>query len=284
MRWFAGPVRHAIRHHGSVDEPEDGTAEEDHDEDSPPGRSDVARWPRTVDRAGAALVVVGCLGVASWGWTVARTQYEVSRSVLYPFLGRDGGLSDRIDLFATQVPALLSAGLVAGIGIALRSFATTRSDDLRSGRGPVLGRPFPHLLVGTVIALGALLLGAMALGEDDDEGDGSELGVDRSFDEDEVGVDRPGLTFDLGPDETITTVAPEPTHTLEVHTDGCGVIRSGEVGEDLTWVVKDLDGFQVLGRVASGETRYRYFRPGTYTVVLEGPARSVVSNEVTITC
>ena len=48
--------------------------------------------------------------------------------------------------------------------------------------------------------------------------------------------------------------------------------------------MKDLDGFQVPGRVASGETRYRYFRPGTYTVVLEGPARAVVSNEVTITC
>lgn len=79
----------------------------------------------------------------------------------------------------------------------------------------------------------------------------------------------------------------EPTHTLEVHSDGCGVFRSGEIGDDLTWVIKDEDGFQVLGRNAAGETQYRYFQPGTYTVVLEtfGAGRYVeASNEVTITC
>ena len=74
---------------------------------------------------------------------------------------------------------------------------------------------------------------------------------------------------------------------IEVHTDGCGVFRTGQIGDDLTWVVTDEDGFQVLGRNAAGETQYRYYRPGTYTVHLEtwgGDYYVPVSNEVTITC
>ena len=89
------------------------------------------------------------------------------------------------------------------------------------------------------------------------------------------------------PTTTTTTSVPQPTYSLEVHSDGCGVFRSGEIGDDLTWVVKDLDGFQVLGRNAAGETQYRYFRPGTYTISLEAWGDSyyvTVSNEVTITC
>ena len=77
--------------------------------------------------------------------------------------------------------------------------------------------------------------------------------------------------------------------TLTVHSDGCGVIRTEfeETPLNLTWSVKDPDGFQVLGRNAEGETRYRYFQGGTYTVVLEawnGDFYAPVSNEVTITC
>ena len=44
---------------------------------------------------------------------------------------------------------------------------------------------------------------------------------------------------------------------------------------------------QVLGRNALGETRYRYYIPGTWTVVLEawaGDRYAPVSDEVTITC
>ncbi len=65
------------------------------------------------------------------------------------------------------------------------------------------------------------------------------------------------------------------------------MFRSGDIGDDLTWVVKDLDGFQVLGRNAAGETQYRYFQSGTYTVALEawgGSYYVTVSNEVTINC
>ncbi|WP_421119215.1 hypothetical protein ACE2AJ_17895 [Aquihabitans daechungensis] len=82
---------------------------------------------------------------------------------------------------------------------------------------------------------------------------------------------------------------PELTHALTVHTDGCGVIRTEADPEprNLTWEVLDEDGFSVLGRNALGETRYRYYRGGTYTVTLTawgGDAYVPVSNTVTITC
>jgi hypothetical protein len=82
---------------------------------------------------------------------------------------------------------------------------------------------------------------------------------------------------------------PLPEAELTVAADGCGVIRSGPAGEPrgLQWRVLDGEGFQVLGRNALGETRYRYFRPGTYTVVLvawDGQKYAPISNEVTIDC
>jgi hypothetical protein len=97
------------------------------------------------------------------------------------------------------------------------------------------------------------------------------------------------------PDATLipweTTVSEPPHLELEVYQDGCGVIRSearpGVTYENLTWSVKDTGGFQVLGRVAENETRYRYFMGGRYTVVLEaswGGSYHEVSNEVTIHC
>lgn len=82
-----------------------------------------------------------------------------------------------------------------------------------------------------------------------------------------------------------------PRLTLEVFDDGCGLIRSepkpGVSYENLTWSIRDRDGFQVLQRNALGETRYRYFVGGTYTAVLEawdGEKYATVSNEVTIRC
>ena len=56
---------------------------------------------------------------------------------------------------------------------------------------------------------------------------------------------------------------------------------------NLTWSVSDELGVQVLGRNALGETRYRYFQPGTWTVVLTAWAEDryvPVSDEVTISC
>jgi hypothetical protein len=83
---------------------------------------------------------------------------------------------------------------------------------------------------------------------------------------------------------------PIPAATLTVHTDGCGVIRTDVPADQhtgLTWNVYDADGFQVLGRVADNETRYRYFQAGTYTVNLEariGTKSVTISNTVTINC
>jgi hypothetical protein len=119
--------------------------------------------------------------------------------------------------------------------------------------------------------------------------------------------DGPRLVSEDGLDETTSTfgevsgpidpdvLVPESDEPLQrdmyvmtVHDDGCGVIRTTrpEDPRNLTWVVNDQDGFQVLGRNAEGEDRYRYFQGGTYTVVLEayGAGYEEVSNTVTISC
>lgn len=78
-----------------------------------------------------------------------------------------------------------------------------------------------------------------------------------------------------------------PTFELSVLEDGCAVQRSEGDADGLTWSVRDDLGVQVLGRNALGETRYRYFLPGTWTVVLEawaGDRYAPVSDEVTIVC
>lgn len=77
--------------------------------------------------------------------------------------------------------------------------------------------------------------------------------------------------------------------TLTVADDGCGVVRDGPQGSPdmLQWVVRDEAGFQVLGRNAESEDRYRYFVPGNFTVVLQahdGEKYVEVSNEVEIHC
>lgn len=91
--------------------------------------------------------------------------------------------------------------------------------------------------------------------------------------------------------ETTSADVPPPELELEVYRDGCGVIRSeAEPGvgyDNLTWSIMDEGGFQVLGRLAETETRYRYYLGGRYTVVLEafwGGGYRPVSNEVTINC
>jgi hypothetical protein len=103
----------------------------------------------------------------------------------------------------------------------------------------------------------------------------------------------------IGPETAPEPVAadPEPSETsstgriaLTVFSDGCGVIRSAtRPGEyrNLTWTFRDLDGFEVLGRNAEGETRYRYFQGGTFTVAVEawvGGHYAPVSNTVTVHC
>jgi hypothetical protein len=80
-----------------------------------------------------------------------------------------------------------------------------------------------------------------------------------------------------------------PRGTLKVAADGCGVLRSAFATEPdtLQWSVRDPGGFEVLGRNARGETRYRYYRPGEYTVVLQAfvdGEYAPISNVVNIRC
>jgi serine/threonine-protein kinase len=81
-----------------------------------------------------------------------------------------------------------------------------------------------------------------------------------------------------------------PEATLEVAGDGCGVIRSefpGSEPDGLQWSVTDGEGFEVLARNALGETQYRYFRPGSYEIVLQawnGQQYADLSNPVSVTC
>ena len=221
-----------------------------------------------VDAVGATLIIVGVVGGVAWAWQFVRAQFVVDEF---------GSLGARLDMLAQQTPVLLLAGAVAGIGVGLRALAAMQPG---SPARPVLGRPVGPMLLVVAAAL-AVFVGSAAIFGDHDDGM-SDLGA--LFDEppsvdDVVVVEAPTLT---------TSDAPlEPTYTLEVHSDGCGVLRSGAIGDDLTWVIKDEDGFQVLGRNAAGETQYRYFRPGAYTVALESWGDgyyATVSNEVTITC
>ncbi len=89
---------------------------------------------------------------------------------------------------------------------------------------------------------------------------------------------------------TTAPAPPPPSIGLQVHTDGCGLIREDVDIEDypnLGWSIVDADGFQVLQRNARGETHYRYFQGGNYTAVLtawDGDKYVPVSDEVAITC
>ena len=230
-----------------------------------------------VDAAGATLIVFGVVGGIAWVWEFVRTQFVVDEL---------GSLGARLDLLANQTPVLLLSAAVAGLGIGLRTLGGTHTG---SPARPVLGHPVGPMLLVAAATL-AVFLGSAAIFGNDDESV-SDLGAPNV---DPPSLDPPSLdplsTDDVvvAPPRVTTSDRPqEPTHTLEVHSDGCGVFRSGEIGDDLTWVITDQDGFQVLGRNAAGETQYRYFGSGSYTVALEawgGGYYVAASNEVTITC
>jgi len=84
---------------------------------------------------------------------------------------------------------------------------------------------------------------------------------------------------------------PDARVTLKVAADGCGVERSEVSGNDpvinLTWVVKDEDGYSVLERIAEVENKYRYFVSGHYFVSVKAWYNGnyhLISNEVEIDC
>jgi hypothetical protein len=139
---------------------------------------------------------------------------------------------------------------------------------------PVAAGGFVLLLLATAVGLVAM----------------SAVRADREADDADTASPRLVVPFEAPtPPRRPTPTVPLPSATLTVFEDGCGVIRSEVPAEvqNLTWSVRDLDGFQVLGRNAEGELRYRYFRSGTYTVTLEawdGRGYAPMSNTVTISC
>lgn len=284
--------------------------------------SDEATAPASVAwcrYGGSALVGLGVVGALTWLWSVVRSQFG-DESPIFHVDGRSWEF--RIDAFATHLPLVIESAVVIGVGLALRLVADytasragwTRPASKASGSALTL-------LVGSAAVLAVVVLAATA--GDDDEGDAvastadvfesTDDGPDETGDRDDIedptdgfadeGPERdppplPDWSLDGPPDAAAPDAfdpgdTPEveslPMETLTVHTDGCGVIRTDNAGgaRDLTWRVTDLDGFQVLGRNANGETRYRYFGSGTYDVVLESfGSRSYepVSNTVRITC
>jgi len=103
----------------------------------------------------------------------------------------------------------------------------------------------------------------------------------------EVGFDEVGAAIDpsvLLPNDQVSTTA-----TLTVDPGGCGVYRSmlPDDLDSLLWVIKGVDGVEVLSRNALDETQYFYYREGDYTVVLEawdGHGYVEISNTVDISC
>jgi hypothetical protein len=78
---------------------------------------------------------------------------------------------------------------------------------------------------------------------------------------------------------------------LIVENDGCSVERSELTGatpvSNLTWVIRDLDGFTLLERNAEGEYKYRYFGSGSFTVSISAwyaGSYHQISEDVRIDC
>jgi hypothetical protein len=87
-------------------------------------RSAIDRSATIARIGGGVLVVVGALGVLAWLWAFARTQAQAD-SFTFVFGPEDTsespGIADRLDLAANSVGLLLSAFLVVGLGLLLRS-------------------------------------------------------------------------------------------------------------------------------------------------------------------
>ena len=153
---------------------------------------------------------------------------------------------------------------------------STHEEELPTRRRWITGLVLATAFVGTVVW-------SVAQDADDDRTQvvDEERGIETTIDP----IDPDDLRDPIVPSPVTPTPLVVPEATLTVHTDGCGVIRSEVFPpvDDLGWSVKDADGFEVLNRNAQQEDRYRYFRPGTYTVVLESRGQEI-SNTVTITC
>ena len=210
---------------------------------------------------GAVLITLGASVAVAWGY-LAFTEIDA-----------ESDFGDRVGAYVDTLALLVLGVIAGGVGCWLRLVAD-RTDVPGSWRSSAVAA------VATLVVIALVPVAAILRADQRRD----EQAAPRRVTAEEIERLSSALV-----DRRPPVVVPLPTATLTVHTDGCGVIRSevpGSVG-NLTWVVKDTDGFQVLGRVAENETRYRYFQPGTYTVVLQahdGTRYVDISNEVTIHC
>jgi hypothetical protein len=96
----------------------------------------VARAAKLTHRAGAALVVVGALGVLAWAWITLRGLGLLGDSFAGFGDTPDFSFDDRVDLIAGYFSVLLYASLVAGAGLGLRllaDYAVTRTGGSLTG-------------------------------------------------------------------------------------------------------------------------------------------------------
>jgi hypothetical protein len=142
-------------------------------------------------------------------------------------------------------------------------------------------RPLPQwlllALVGLSVALSAAALVVALTGRDG----GHRVAL---------AVPTPTSPVSVAPNVYSPPTRTLPHTTLAVFSDGCGVVRGAFPGGDpqaLQWSVTDAGGFEVLGRNAQNETRYRFYQHGSFSVVLkafDGAKYVDVSNAVHISC
>jgi hypothetical protein len=87
----------------------------------------LLRTAQRVRWAGAAMVIIGLLAAAGWGWTMARSQ-QVLDDPAGGFGGAPGAeinlaVIDRIDILTSSLPFLAVAAIAVGTGIAVRLYA-----------------------------------------------------------------------------------------------------------------------------------------------------------------
>jgi hypothetical protein len=85
-------------------------------------RASLARVATIGRYAAIVLLVVAAFGFAAWVWVVARQQNLFGGGDGFLFGGdrENPSFTERVDLFATSISILVSAGMVGALGLGLR--------------------------------------------------------------------------------------------------------------------------------------------------------------------